>query len=396
MEQNNNVQTGQTTDDNGKQGLQSVQTANTSLVFKTQSQIESESASFVIEQATDDEISNPEYCVQKFLSEVNSTILARNKAMLNAGMSAGQYPFVKEMPHHVIADFIIAKGKVALIAPGNTSEVDGEDDAESPDIDNLPLAFYQEDGLHRGLWLLCPDPYSINLGKEVVPYKPNATKRDLLEVYTALKCKAQVKQKCLEPTFVPVANGIFDMETKTLQDFDPDFVFTSKIRTEFNASATNPVFTLSDGSLWDVESWMQSLAPDDPELVDTLWEVVQAAFLPLAPRNQMVCLYAKSGNNGKGTLCALLRSIIGKNRTASISIADFSKDFGLTNLPNAVAIINDENDVNNYSEKNAVLKAVVTGDPININRKHKDPFEFSFKGLVLQCVNDFPKINDKS
>ena len=37
------------------------------------------------------------------------------------------------------------------------------------------------------------------------------------------------------------------------------------------------------------------------------------------------------------------------------------------------------------------LKSVITGDTVSIERKYKESFDYSFHGLVLQCVNDFPK-----
>lgn len=53
-------------------------------------------------------------------------------------------------------------------------------------------------------------------------------------------------------------------------------------------------------------------------------------------------LYSESGNNGKGTLCELMRELCGKKSYAAIPLADFGKDFYLTQLLNASAIIVDE------------------------------------------------------
>ncbi|WP_197510811.1 DUF5906 domain-containing protein [Tessaracoccus coleopterorum] len=54
------------------------------------------------------------------------------------------------------------------------------------------------------------------------------------------------------------------------------------------------------------------------------------------------------------------------------------KDFMLEPLTRASAIIVDENDVGQYIDKAANLKAIITNDVIMINRKHKYPISYQF------------------
>ena len=42
------------------------------------------------------------------------------------------------------------------------------------------------------------------------------------------------------------------------------------------------------------------------------------------------------------------------------------------------------------------FKAAVTGDEIQLNRKYKSPITFRFRGVILQCLNDYPSYRDKS
>lgn len=102
------------------------------------------------------------------------------------------------------------------------------------------------------------------------------------------------------------------------------------------------------------------------------------------------------GNNGKGTLCELMRNICGDGTYASIPIADFAKDFMLEPLTRASAIIVDENDVGSFIDKAANLKAVITNDVIALNRKFKSPIAYQFFGFMVQCLNEMPRIKDKS
>lgn len=66
------------------------------------------------------------------------------------------------------------------------------------------------------------------------------------------------------------------------------------------------------------------------------------------------------------------------------------KDFMLEPLTHATAVIVDENDVGTYIDKAAILKAIVTHDVIQINRKYMNPIAYRFFGLVVQCINELP------
>ena len=185
------------------------------------------------------------------------------------------------------------------------------------------------------------------------------------------------------------------MKNKILRPFNPDLVFTSKIYTNINLAATNPVISIpEDNSTWDVDTFFAELG--SPEFQLSIKEVIQAACLPLAPRNKMVLFLNTAGNNGKGTVCQLIRNILGEHSVVSIPIAEFSEKFALGNLPNAVAVIVDENNVSKFSQGLGNLKAVITGDTVTIERKFEKQYDYSFHGLVLECVNDFPKVDDKS
>jgi putative DNA primase/helicase len=91
-----------------------------------------------------------------------------------------------------------------------------------------------------------------------------------------------------------------------------------------------------------------------------------------------------------------MRNLVGAGSCAAMALTDFSKDFGLTPLLNATAIINDENDVGGYVDKAANLKTTITGDVLNINIKHENMINFRFLGFMVQCLNEYPRIRDRS
>ena len=300
----------------------------------------------------------------------------------------------QDLPSLSIAVLIAARSDVALVSSGDRSQTDKKQNLTSEQRHSLPIGIYQTTGDNKGVYEITNDPYGA-FGELVERYKPDATRREKLEVFTLVKSRLKVVEKCVIPYYVAVNNGIWDMKDKILHPFSQDLVFTSKIHTNLNLAATNPVITIpEDNSTWDVDTFFSELG--SPEFVESIKEVIQAACLPLAPRNKMVLFMNTAGNNGKGTICQLIRNILGKDSVVSIPITNFSKQFELANLPHACSVICDENDVSSFSQGLGNLKSVITGDTVSIERKYKESFDYSFHGLVLQCVNDFPKGDDKS
>lgn len=254
------------------------------------------------------------------------------------------------------------------------------------------LSIYQCDGPNKGIYVSNDEVFN-NLIKA---YRYGISHKDMDEVRASIKDAAPRVELCTDKNLVAVNNGIFDYDTKQLLPFTPDKVFISKSKVDYNPNAKNVVIhNDTDGTDWDVESWMQSLS-DDKDVVNTLWEVLGAIIRPNVPWGRSAWFYSEKGNNGKGTLCELMRALCGKGSYASIPLSEMGKDFMLEPLIRASAIIVDENDVGTYIDKAANLKSLITNDVLQINRKFKTPIAYRFRGFMVQCLNEMPKIKDKS
>lgn len=181
-----------------------------------------------------------------------------------------------------------------------------------------------------------------------------------------------------------------------MHPFDPALVFLSKSHVDYRPQAASPVITHPiDGIDWDVESWIRELS-DDEGIPELLWEIIGAIVRPHVSWNKAAWFYSERGNNGKGTLCSLMRNLVGHDSHTSIPLSEMSKDFALEPLIRASAVIVDENDVGTFIDKAANLKTIVTNDVLQINRKYRMPVAFQFFGFMVQCLNEFPRVKDKS
>lgn len=137
-------------------------------------------------------------------------------------------------------------------------------------------------------------------------------KREFEEVLYQLEKLAPVKVPNRNRDLIAVNNGIFNYATKQLLPFSPDYVFVAKSHVDYKDHPPLPVYhNPEDNTSWDVESWMRELS-DDPEIVQVLWEILGAILRPHVRWNKAAWFYSETGNNGKGTLCELMRCLLGK------------------------------------------------------------------------------------
>lgn len=252
------------------------------------------------------------------------------------------------------------------------------------------LAIYSDEGENAGLY----DTDEYVLKKLVVELNYTITVKEMQEVLENIRLDAPRVLRTSNPDLVPVNNGIFNYATKELEPFSPEYVFLAKTRVNFNPNASNIVIhNDEDNTDWDIESWMNDLS-DDPEIVNTLWEVLSAVVRPFVRWGKCAFLYSASGCSGKGTLTELMRQLVGSY--AAIPITSFSNEFALEPLIRSNAVISDEQDVSSFVSNSGRWKAAVTNDCVLINRKFLSPISFKFYGFMVFCVNDMPKFRDKS
>lgn len=319
-----------------------------------------------------DEVTEIEY---RILDEVNrwiSTVVADDGEKIQR---------LSYLPNAAIARLMIAlEGIKALnYSDGNNAG-------------NYQLGIYQDCGENEGIYVTTEDLFI----KVIKKYNFNISVSGIRQVMELLRYTAPVVAVRKYRNLIPVNNGIFDYDTKKLLPFSPDYVFVSKCKVNFNAAATNVVIhNDDDGTDWDVDSWIHELT-DDPQVEQLIWQIIGAVIRPNVRWDKVIMPYSTKGNNGKGTLCRLLRNLCGEGNYTSIAINDMSKNFRLAPLLSASAVIVDENNVTGYLDDASTFKALITGDKVQIEAKYKNPVDFRFSGLMVQCVNFLPRVNDKT
>lgn len=256
------------------------------------------------------------------------------------------------------------------------------------------LGIYQEFGENEGIYT--SEQYEFS--RIIISFNYAIESRQITEVMNILKITADRVEICSDRDLVAVNNGIFNYKTKQLEPFSPEYVFIAKSPVDYNPAATiNPIIHNDDDNTdWDVETWIEELFEPGSDIPNAIWQIIGAMIRPNNNWGKSVWLVSERGCNGKGSLCKFTRNMIGKKSCVSLSLADFKEKFLLSTLIGKTAIICDENSVGTYIDQIAALKALITGDPFSVDRKFKTPIQMKFHGMMLQCVNEMPRVKDKS
>jgi len=255
------------------------------------------------------------------------------------------------------------------------------------------LSIYQEYGENEGIYV--SDEYEFT--RIIRDFNYKIDKRKIKEVFDILKVKSKRVERCSHRDLVAVNNGIFNYGTKMLKPFSPDYVFISKCRVDYNPAATNPVIhSCIDNTIWDVNTWLKELFPDGSDIPDTIWQIMGAMIRPNVNWNKSCWFVSEKGCNGKGSLCVLMRNLVGEKSCASLSLEDFNDKYRPSDLIGKQANICDENSVGTFIDQAAVLKAIITNDPFVAERKFRHPISIRFSGMCIECLNEMPRVKDKS
>lgn len=104
---------------------------------------------------------------------------------------------------------------------------------------------------------------------------PILTEKNSYNVIYYLKQKASVKPLTKDKNLIVVGNGIFNLESKKLEPFSPDYVFTNKIDTNYNEKALQSPKIYG----WEFDQWLLDLTKDDKgqtdkEIYKIYWQVI--------------------------------------------------------------------------------------------------------------------------
>lgn len=342
----------------------------------------------IIETTTSEYLEEIAADVSLRLSTIRDELVRRIEARIFLENAARQKGYSRVPSRSTLDEVTIAR---VLLARRRIVRVDLSGGAD-PGGEMALLAMYVDKGINEGVY----DSDRTCLAQMVSVLSPSLSSKQVDSVLVTLFRLAPMVQRTRVSYLCPVAGGVYNKRTREVEPHSPERVFLAKSPWDYDPAAQSPIIMMPDGKLWDFDSWLASLS-SDPEIVALLWQIIHAALFPFAPWDRTLWFIATSGANGKGTLLAMLRKLLGGAQCSSVRIADFGDRFSMEPLVRASVNLVDENDVGEYAMRLGSYKAIITGDVTAIDRKYKDVVALQWRGLDVQCFNeDVPRVKDAS
>ena len=213
----------------------------------------------------------------------------------------------------------------------------------------------------------------------------NASSHYINEVICAIQAQTYVKREAFDAdkNLIWIKNGIFNMATGALERFGPSRLSWTSIPVVYDPEAKCEVFTKFVGEIVKEED------------IQHLQEMFAYCLLR-DNRYQVAYMMIGGGANGKSTLMGILRAMLGEDNVSGVALQSFSHDlFAASALYLKMANIYDEipKEAMKYT---GVFKAIVTGDPISIQRKYGHRFQASIYAKLIFSTNELPRSYDNS
>jgi putative DNA primase/helicase len=177
-------------------------------------------------------------------------------------------------------------------------------------------------------------------------------------------------------------NGIINLKTRKLSEFDPKKIFFTKIPVTYNAKAVCP----------SIETHFKTVLKNETDS-----EVMFELFGFLLYKNyflEKAAMFIGDGRNGKGKTIDLMKRFVGVDNCASVPLQDFEKDhFAAGELFNKLANLPGDLDDKALSHT-GMFKTLTGRDLISAPRKFLTRVKFvNFAKMVFAC-NKLPRTKD--
>ncbi|MEG3975659.1 DUF3854 domain-containing protein [Microcoleus sp. herbarium8] len=211
------------------------------------------------------------------------------------------------------------------------------------------------------------------------------------EVYTYMTLAVAVDPNTINPDGLNCADGVVKINsdgTHSLVPHDPNHVYTYVgCKYDPNIDAT------------DCDRLLECLEPSQREVfLRTAAAALNLKLVrsKLTGRGVKGLLCYGEGSNGKDTLRAVLAAVFGRGMTGK-SLSDFKsydngRKFSLAGVEGSICNWASENTAKVDLDTIQSLKQLITGDPLDIERKGKDSYEYKPAAIFLANCNKLPSI----
>ncbi len=177
-------------------------------------------------------------------------------------------------------------------------------------------------------------------------------------------------------------NGILNLKTRELTEYDSKKIFFSKIKAKYIPGATCK----------QIEEFLKEVLPEENDKL-TIYELVGFCLYREYFIEKAVMMLG-TGRNGKGKTITLIKNLLGEENFTGIPLQKLeSGDFKEVELMGKLANLG--GDVSNYPLKDtAKFKGLTGRDTITASKKFKNDVSFENYAKMIFATNTLPKTYD--
>jgi P4 family phage/plasmid primase-like protien len=209
--------------------------------------------------------------------------------------------------------------------------------------------------------------------------KPTASILASVTELTRVKVFVPDERWDADPDILICKNGALRISTGELEKHRPGHYATSSVPYDYRPGTK----TLA----WDF-----FLRNTVPVAAAFLQEFAGYALTTDMSHELAVWLYGPPGS-GKSTFLAGLQAMLG-HRAGVLGLADLERSrFTLADLPGKTLVVASEQP-SSYLASTNTLNAIISGEPLQVERKYRDPFTVIPRAKVCWAMNELPRVAD--
>ena len=219
-----------------------------------------------------------------------------------------------------------------------------------------------------------------NIDGLMIKHIPNLKQQQRKEVLSFMTAYIDKSTAVSSANFIAFKNGIYDLNTGTLESFSKDRIMTNKINWNFNPDAYSDL----------ADDVLNKLACGDKKVRMLIEEIIGYTFYR---RNELRKAFMLKGkrHNGKSTFLDMLAFLLGEDNISALDLGDLSHEYKAAGLFGKLANLGDDIE-DEFIPSAGIFKKIVSGDRMNANVKFAAPIEFNPYCKLIFSGNTIPRL----
>ena len=227
-----------------------------------------------------------------------------------------------------------------------------------------------------------------NIENRMIKYIPTLKSQQRKEVlqYLEVTCDKNLPIN-KNVNLIAFNNGIYDINTKQLLDFSPNYHITNLIPHDYIVDTYDET----------VDKVLNRLSCDDKNIRSVIEEAIGFCFYRKNELSQTTFIFVGDKANGKSTLLTMIKRLLGYDNYSALDIEELDDRFSTIQLANKLANIGDDLSDNFLQGKTvSTFKKVASGNTLKGEFKGKDLVYFEPYCKQFYSTNDLARMRDST